>query len=69
MRDDNDYYQRRLAEETAAARTTRCPLAREVHVDLAELYRARLRAFVTAAQAPVPTGSNGVAPADGPNIG
>jgi hypothetical protein len=38
-----DYYRRRIEQELAAAQTTRCAFARDVHRDLAERYVAKLR--------------------------
>ena len=40
---DRQYFERRLAEESAAAGSTACPHARDVHLQLAELYSDRLR--------------------------
>lgn len=40
---DLDYYRRRVAEESLAAKTTSCAHARDVHLDLAERYSAKLR--------------------------
>lgn len=40
---DLQYYRRRAEEELLAARTTSCAYARDVHLDLAERYSAKLR--------------------------
>ena len=39
---DFDYYRRRIAEESAAARKAACPQIQGVHLELAELYSQRL---------------------------
>lgn len=40
---DLDYYRRRVGEESLAAKTASCVDARDVHLDLAERYSAKLR--------------------------
>ena len=40
---DQQYFSRRLAEETAAAGSTACLHARRVHLELAEHYAGKLR--------------------------
>lgn len=40
---DQAYYQRRVAEETAAAQIASCAYARDVHLDLAARYSAKLQ--------------------------
>lgn len=40
---DSDFYQRRIAQESEAARNATCADARDVHHALAERYAAKLR--------------------------
>jgi hypothetical protein len=49
MLDGTDYYQRRFAEELAAAERATCPQAAQAHRDLANLYLLKIEAA-----APVP---------------
>lgn len=39
---DRKYFSRRVREETSAAEAASCPEARQAHLELAELYSARL---------------------------
>lgn len=39
---DRKYYSRRVREEASAAEAASCPKARQAHLQLAELYSARL---------------------------
>jgi hypothetical protein len=40
---DQDYYRKRLEQESAAAQNSRCAYARDVHLDLATRYSEKLR--------------------------
>lgn len=40
---DQKYYSRRVREEVSAAEAASCPKARQIHLQLAELYSARLK--------------------------
>lgn len=39
---DREYFSRRVREEVSASEAASCPKARQVHLDLADLYSARL---------------------------
>ena len=41
--DDREYYRNRVRQEKADAARAACPVARDRHLDLAELYEQRLR--------------------------
>jgi hypothetical protein len=51
---DQDYYRRRLAQESAAAQNASSACARDVHLDLAARYSAKLKLIqALSADAPV----------------
>lgn len=45
---DLDYYERRLAEETARANSSELDCVRSVHLESAELYRKRIEKLTAA---------------------
>ena len=59
---DLDYYRRRVGAELLAAKTTSCAHARDVHLDLAERYSAKLR-LIEALSVDVPRSPAEAAPA------